>query len=443
METKIAMSKKQLKRAYVLRNYNEGIIDRKTAANGLGISERQITRLAKGLKENGELALIHKNTGRKPAIALQPEFKAEILCIRKTGVYKNCNTTHFKELLEREHKIKISYNALYRLLTENGITSPRKQSKPKSHRRRNRKPSAGELLQIDATPFDWFGDGKNIALQGSIDDATGQITGLYMSENECLHGYFEIMAQTVTKFGVPLSVYSDKHTIFRSPLTAKKESEGEEANPTQFGRAMEELGVNIIHAHSPQAKGRIERLWSTLQSRLPVELRLRGITTLEAANAFLVETYIPMFNGQFGLEAELKSTFIPYNHKTEITDILCVKETRKTDNAGSFSFHRKTFKVIDRGHPLIPSKAQIEVLVSFHNGLRVKYKDKIFDTVAAEKAEPKKTPAARKKKTPVDIETYVKPHLVHGSDEWKKIWHYEDYAESLAFLYELFLEKYA
>jgi len=443
METKIIMSKKQLKQAHVLRNYNEQVIDRKTTAEALGLSERQITRLAKGMKETGELALIHKNTGRKPAKAIQPEIVAAILSIRAQDMYKGCNITHFKELLEREHGLKISYNSLYRMLTGNGIVSPKKHSGPKPHRRRKRKPSAGELIQIDASPFDWTRDGKQTALHGAVDDATGMITGLYMTDNECLHGYFEIMTQTVSSFGVPLTAYSDKHTIFRSPATEKKESEGEEANLTQFGRALAELGVNIIYAHSPQAKGRIERLWSTLQSRLPVELSLRGIKTIEAANAFLVGTYIPMYNERFAVKTESEPIFIPYTHKEDISNILCVKEKRKTDNAGSFSFRRQYFTVLDRGYPLIPSKTEIEVLVNVNYGLRVRYKGRVFETAVAEKPIAPNPSKKRKAKIPPDIEAQVNPHMTHGSDEWKRIWHYEDYNESLAFIYELFLAKYA
>ena len=196
-----------------------------------------------------------------------------------------------------------------------------------------------------------------LALHGAIDDATGQLTGLYLTENECLQGYFEIMRQTIRNFGVPLSAYSDKHTIFRSPLTEKKAELGEEANLTQFGRALDEFGVNLIHAHSPQAKGRVERLWGTLQSRLPVEFSLYGITTIEAANRFLSETFIPRFNERFAVESEGGSIFVPYVHKEEIDDILCVKERRKTDSAGSFSYKGQRFKVLDEGHPLIPPQA--------------------------------------------------------------------------------------
>jgi len=231
------MSRKQLKRAHVLQKYNEGLMSRKETAEALQLSERQITRLGKGVREEGEVALIHKNTNRKPSHALSEGEKTRIVTIRKEEQYAKCNHQHFQELLQREHRIKISYSALYCLLREAGIDSPKKRRSAVKHRRRKRKAQAGELLQIDATPYDWFDSGSKQALHASIDDATGQLTGLYMTENECLHGYFSIIRQTVTGPGVPLSAYSDKHTIFRSPLTEKKAELGEEANLTQFGRA--------------------------------------------------------------------------------------------------------------------------------------------------------------------------------------------------------------
>ena len=228
------MSKEQLKQAHVLRKYTEGLMSRKETAEALRLSERQITRLARGVREEGETALIHKNTGRKPSHALSEEEKKQIATIRREERYAKCNHQHFQELLEREHQIKISYSALYNLLKEEGIESPKKRRKVEKHRRRKRKERAGELLQLDATPYDWFETGSRSALHASIDDATGRLTGLYMTENECLQGYFSIMRQTVLGFGVPLSAYSDKHTIFRSPLVpfrAKKRKQ-----PQRFTR---------------------------------------------------------------------------------------------------------------------------------------------------------------------------------------------------------------
>jgi len=437
------MSKKQLQQSHILRNYNEKKIDRRTAAKTLGLSERQVARLAKGMREEGESALIHKNTEKKPTHAIQPETKTLIIDIYQQDTYAGCNINHFKELLEREHGIRISYSALYGLLKDGGITSPKRHSRTKTHRRRKRKASAGEMLQIDASPYDWLGTGNPIALHGSIDDATGQITGLYMTENECLHGYFEVMRQTCLNFGTPLSVYSDKHTIFRSPATDKHETAGSVANHTQFGRALDELGVSIIYAHSPQAKGRVERVWGTLQSRLPVELRLNGIETVEAANTYIADVYIPMFNERFSVTAESSSIFVPYTYKDDIDNILCIKEQRKTDNAGSFSFHGNLFKVVDGGYPLIPVKTQIEVFVGFRNSLRVQYKGRVFETEIYNKPPAAHSSAKRKPKPPANIEARVQPHLKHGGEDWKRIWHYEDYDESLAFIFELFLDKYA
>ena len=434
------MSRKQLKRAHVLRSYNEGMFSRKEAAEKLGMSERQVQRLAKGMREEGETALIHKNTGRKPAKALTDEKRERILELRKQEVFAKCNVMHFQEILERDHGIAISYSALYGLLKTAGIESPKKHRKVKAHRRRKRKACPGELHQIDASPFDWFGDGNQYSLHGSVDDATGEVTGLFMSENECRQGYFEVMEQTCRSFGVPLSLYSDKHTIFRSPLSDKKEAEGEEANLTQFGRAMDELGINIIYAHSPQAKGRIERLWETLQSRLPVEFRLRGITDMDAANRYLAETFIPAYNGAKAVKAEGEPVYVPLTPKTNLDDILCVKDKRQMDAAGVFSYKGKYFRVLDEGYPLIPAKAKVEVLANFHKGLKVSYKGRIFGTLMIEKPIRK---AAPPKKTQKTKGVYAKPKLAHSSDEWKKVWHFEKLEDTLEFLYEVFFVNYA
>ena len=433
------MSQRQLKRAHVLREYNEGLLSREATATALQLSERQVTRLAKGVREEGEKALIHKNTGCKPRHALSDEEKRRIAAIRGQEEYTGCNHRHFQELLQRVHGITISYSALYGLLKNVGVASPKKKRGVVKHRRRKRKERAGELLQLDASPYDWFGSGNRQALHASIDDATGVVTGLYMTENECLHGYFTVMRQTIMGFGVPLSAYSDKHTIFRSPSAGKKAELGEPASLTQFGRALDDLGVDLIHAHSPQAKGRVERLWGTLQSRLPVEFKQRGITGIHEANSFLATDYIRMFNQQFSVEAEGGSIFIPYNHHDSIDDILCVKASRKTDNAGSFSFNGNRFRILDEGYPLVPGKAAIEVLVSVGDSVRVRYHDRVFRTQINNGIE---KPAPKRRRS-CAAERHVTPHLRHGSDEWKKVWHYEDYAESLAFLYELFFKTAA
>ena len=203
---------------------------------------------------------------------------------------------------------------------------------------------------------------------------------------------------------------------------------------------MDELGINIIYAHSPQAKGRIERLWETLQSRLPVEFRLRGITDMDAANKYLAETFIPAYNGAKAVKAEGEPVYVPLTPKTNLDDILCVKDKRQMDAAGVFSYKGKYFRVLDEGYPLIPAKAKVEVLANFHKGLKVSYKGRIFGTLMIEKPARKAAPPNKTQKTK---RAYAKPKLAHSSDEWKKVWHFEKLEDTLEFLYEVFFVNYA
>lgn len=173
-----------------------------------------------------------------------------------------------------------------------------------------------------------------------------------MTQNECLFGYLEMMRQCCLDFGVPQSVYSDRLTIFRSPktgqLTVDELIAGKTVNLTQFGRSMHELGVDLIFAKTPQAKGRIERLWVTLQSRLPVEFAMRSIKTINEANVFLKD-YRFIYNEKFSVPAEADSLYVPLQDTTDIDEILCIKHKRKTDNAGTFSFKGRCFQILEEG----------------------------------------------------------------------------------------------
>jgi hypothetical protein len=366
--------------------------------------------------------------------------KRLILEIHAREAYEDVNFLHFRDSLAERHGIDVPYSTLESILKKEGHESPKKQKHPVVHRRRNRKEHAGELLQIDATPYDWFRRGEKYALHGAIDDATGIPTGLYLCRNECRLGYLEVLRHTILSYGVPLSLYSDNHTIFRSPkhgkLTAEELLRGEEVKLTQFGRAMDELGVNIIYARSAQAKGRVERMWDTLQSRLPVEFALDGICSLEEANRYLAEKVLSMYGTKWGVDAAEDPIYVPLREDVDIDTILCVKEHRSTDNAGVFSIGGRAFQVLDKGFPLISKGQRIEVLMGLRIGIKVRYRGQVFDTIRylrpnrAEK--PPKKPHRKK------IET-AKPHLIHGSPEWKRIWHSEDYGMSLEFLYDLFL----
>lgn len=436
----ITLSQEQLKTFKVINSFIDKSITRQQAAELLSLSPRQITRLKKGVLQSGAESLIHKNTGRKPAHAVSDELKEKVLSIHSKPEFKEVNFLHFKEILSEDYEIALSYTSLSSILKNAGIVSPKKKNIRHRTHRRKRKPHPGQLIQIDATPYEWFGGSLKYALHGAIDDATGDLVGLYMTQNECLFGYLETMRQCCLDFGVPQTIYSDRHTIFRSPktgqLTVEELINGKTVNLTQFGRSMHELGIDMIFANSPQAKGRIERLWVTLQSRLPVEFAKRGIKTLTQANEFLKE-YRFTYNDKFSVTAEGTSLFVPLKPSVNIDEILCIKHHRKTDNAGTFSFKGRCFQILDDGFPVISARREIQVLINPRFGIRIEYKGKTYATIRYLKPQNKNATTKVPKKTVKS----VTPHLRHSSEAWKQIWWAEDYNLSLKFLYELFFEK--
>ena len=390
------MTQKQINRYHVIMKSLEGEITVAEAAAAIGLSERQIKRLRNGVKEEGAAFLIHKNKDKPSARATPEETKDKITELYRSERYKGANFLHFSELLTEHEGIDLSYSTVHNTLTAAEIESPKKRRRFKPHQRRKRKAQEGLLTQMDATPFEWFGGKEKFALHGGIDDATGNITGTYMTKNECLHGYYEIMRQTIENNGVPVAAYTDRHAIFRSQkadrLTIEEQLDGKLANDTQFGRAMKELGVNLILARSAQAKGRVERLWETLQSRLVIEFRIHNIKTTHAANAFLVD-YIPKFNGQFAVDPEqTEQAYVPLSTNLDLDLILCVKETRIVDNGGVFSFRGKLFKVTSDA---VPKKAKVEVIASAAKGIIVVYKGKTYDIMPFVKPKKASQPESR------------------------------------------------
>jgi len=439
------MSQKQLGRYVVIGKSLEGTVSVKEAAEILSISERQVIRLRNGVREQGASALVHKNQGRKPAHALEAKTKEEIVALKSSDKYKESNFIHYQELLAKHEKIQVSYALLYRVLTEAGIQSPKKRRRLKKHHRRKRKAQEGVLVQIDASPFAWFGGEKRYALHGAIDDATGKVLGLYLTENECLQGYFETTRQVVNGFGIPLSYYADRHTIFLShqkdKLTLEEQLQGKVCNDTQFGRAMNELGVNIIAARSPQAKGRVERLWETLQSRLPVEFKIAGINSPQEANRFLQKGYLNEFNNLFAVKAADERIAFRSAESIDLNRILCVKEKRKVDAGGVFSFYGKHFMVIaDNNQPPIPTRAQITVCISNITGIKVEYKGYLYQTLDFIK--PKKIEQAVKK----EPRKYIPPkthYYKQGQHLYPKLGFEESNQEVLEMLNDVFFSSHA
>lgn len=297
----IPMTPRDLHRHHVLRLVLEHRITGCEAARSLGLSLRQVRRLLAAIRVAGQHALVHGNRGQPSARRLPLPIQQRILTVAR-GRYAGLNTTHLTEKLQTSEGLVVSRPTVYRLLTAAGVARPRHRRPPRHRMRRARKPQAGLLLLWDGSPHAWLeARGPRCCLVGAMDDATGTLLpGAAFVPAEDTSSYLRLLRTFVTICGIPVAIYMDRHGIFRrndAAWTLQEELRGRQ-DPTQVGRALESLGITPIYALSPQAKGRIERLWGTLQDRLVSELRLAGIRTLEAANAWL-PGFTTAFNARF------------------------------------------------------------------------------------------------------------------------------------------------
>ena len=298
------------------------------AALVLALSQRQVWRLLAAMRTTGLESMIHGNRGREPWNRADDEVWKEILTLVRKR-YLDINDLHLKEILEREHQIVVGRESLRQKLRGAGIGPKRKRRVRRPRRWRERKPAAGMMLQIDASPHSWLeGRGPRLTLVGAIDDATS--FGWYQFfESETTWTYLLLMRRIFLTAGLPLSLYSDRHEIFhtkREPTII--EQLNDEQPLTHFGRAMERLGIQIIPAYSPQAKGRIERQWQTFQDRLVVELRLAKARTLEQANLVL-DSMLKSYNSKYSVPAkESLAVWRRSPRAQELDRILCLRDQR-------------------------------------------------------------------------------------------------------------------
>jgi hypothetical protein len=299
MET-FTMSRKEVPRAGLVKAALAGKITNAEGARALRLSVRQFRRLKKRFRERGARGLLHGLRGRLGNGRLTPQAREQIAALMTT-TYAGFNDVHLTEKLREVHALAVSRSSVRTLRLAVGRPAKRPRAAPKHRRRRPRKAALGQLAQLDASPFAWFEDrGPAATLHGLIDDATSTPLALWFRPNEDLHGYVTVLDRTCRTYGVPVELYGDRLNVFQRNdphWTLAEELQGHQ-DPTHFGRMLAALGIGFIRAHSPQAKGRIERLWGTLQDRLTSELRLRGISTLEGGNTFLPEflaDFIPRF----------------------------------------------------------------------------------------------------------------------------------------------------
>ena len=371
--------------------------NKKTAALKIGCSDRHIYRLIKGYKEKGKSFFVHGNRGRKPANTLSSDKRQLILDLYQNK-YHDCNLTHYSELLEERENITVSVSTITDILKENFILSPmatrsskkamKKQLKAlkskaktkkevssiqssildleESHPRRPRCTYFGEMLQMDASQHLWFGDIKT-QLHIAIDDATGLIVGAYFDKQETLNGYYNVLHQVLVNYGVPYQFFTDRRTVFE--YKRKHETAVDKDTFTQFGYACKQLGIDIRTSSVPQAKGRVERAFGTLQSRLVVELRLNNISSIEEANEFLNQ-YIKKFNKRFALPVDnIKSVFETQPDNEKINLILAVLSSRKIDNGSCLKYNNEYYLPVNsRGIAVHHRKGTTTMVIKAFDG---------------------------------------------------------------------------
>ena len=363
-------------------DYEAGKVHAKRAAELLGITKRQFRRLVAAYRKRGVAALAHGNRGKTPANRISDRVREEIVKLAKS-TYQDYNDSHFtEELAERPEAIVVSRSSLRRIRRAIGQGSPRKRRAPGYRSHRDRYPEAGMLIQTDGSRHDWLeGRGPRLTLIGMIDDANNEVPGAVFREEEDAAGYFLVLRQICLSKGLPLAIYADRHTIFQSPSqpTVEQELSGELPR-TQFGRLVDELGIQLIAARSPQAKGRIERLWGTLQDRLVKELRKAGACDLESANRVLA-AYLPKFNARFRVEAAQEgSAYVPWPQEQHPADYFCFKYTRTVTNDNTISFDHHRLQIPPGPQRKSYAKARVELRHYLDGSLAIFYQGQSLAT---------------------------------------------------------------
>ena len=384
------------------------------ASKKLGISRRQIDRLIIKYKEKGKSGFVHGNRGHIPTKALDKSISEDIILLYRTK-YQDFNFNHFKEYLEEEENINVSYDFIYKHLTKAGILSPRARKKTKrkfikqkllkekkinlsmnkeqintiinheisledSHPRNEKPKYFGEIIEMDGSIHLWFGV-KKVCLHLAIDKATSTIVGAYFDKQETLKGYYNILYQILNNYGIPYSFLTDNRTVFNYMSLNPDKRTSDKDVLTQFGYACKQLGIDLKTTSISQAKGLIERTNGTFQGRLVNELKLNGITTIEEANKYLTEIFVPKFNNKFAMNyKKFKSVFEKSPELNSINYTLAVLTPRKIDNGNSIKFKNKYYQpYFNNELKCFLPKTECLVIEAFNGELLVTIDEKVFE----------------------------------------------------------------
>ena len=411
---KVELRMNELQKYEVIKELVDHNGNKNRAAKKLGISRRQIDRLIIKYKEKGKAGFVHGNRTRKPVNALDKSISEDIILLYK-GKYQDWNFFHFKDFLKKDENIDVSYNFIYKTLSKEKILSPKARKKTKrryikqkllqekkitlamseehieaainheialedSHPRCEKPKYFGELIEQDGSIHVWFGNIKS-CLHLAIDKATSTIVGAYFDNQETLNGYYHVLYQILTNYGIPYKFFTDNRTVFNYVSLNPDKRTSEKDVLTQYGYACKQLGIELETSSVSQSKGLVERTNGTFQGRLVNELKLNGITTIEEANKYLLEVFVPDFNQRFAMDyKKFESVFEASPSEEKINYTLAVLSPRKIDNGNSIKYYGKYYQpYLNNELKCFLPKTECLVIKAYNGDLLVAIDEQVFE----------------------------------------------------------------
>ena len=411
---KVELRMKEKEKYDVIKELVDHNGNKNRACKKLGISKRQVNRLIIKYKEKGKAGFVHGNRTRKPINALDKSISEDIILLYKSK-YQDWNFNHFKEFLKKDENIDVSYDFIYRTLTKEGILSPKARKKTKheyakqkllqekkinlamsdeqietivshqvalenTHPRGEKPKYFGEVIEQDGSIHIWFG-GVKTCLHLAIDKATSTIVGACFDKQETLNGYYHVLYQILTNYGIPYKFFTDNRTVFNYMSLNPDKRTSDKDVLTQYGYACKQLGIDLETSSVSQSKGLIERTNGTFQGRLVNELKLHGIITIEEANKYLLEVFVPYFNQRFAMNyKKFPSVFEASPSKEKINYTLAVLTPRKIDNGNSIKYYGKYYQpYLSNELKCFAPKTECLVIKAFNGDLLVTIDEQVLE----------------------------------------------------------------
>jgi transposase len=378
----VTMSRKEARRPGLVQLAVAGKITTGVGARALKMTPRQFRRLKARYRAEGVRGLTHRLRGRPSPRALDGEIRDRVLELIQT-TYRDFNDCHCTEKLREVEGLTVGRDTVRRLRRALGLPPKRRRRPPQHRTRRPRHPAMGGLVLVDGSPFDWLGTGTPLLLLGAIDDATSTVLALHLRPAEDLHGYLTLLQRLAEGHGLPVTLYGDRLGVFvrnDTPWSLEEELQGGQ-HPTQFGQVLQDLGIGYIAAHSPQAKGRIERLWETLQDRLVAELRLHGHTTVATAETFL-PTFLVAHNRRFAqLPADVSAAW--RRPPRDLPDRLSCRYTRVVARDNTVRLSARLVQIPRGPHGRSYARCRVELRECLDGRLLVDYQGRRLATAPA------------------------------------------------------------